>query len=142
MIVRIQRRLYRRQAHHAQRVHLKGRACRCRESFHQECRIPTHQKAAVTQGVFPFDRSEIVAYSPLPIFRTDAKPLSTSGVSETRAWSATSANECALSVIAFLLWSIGISLMSPFVLLPRRMAPASGRTRGRGAVITSHWPIC
>src|SRR2546428_531167 len=50
MIVRIQRRLYRRLAHHAQRVHLKGRACRCRESFHQECRIPPHQKAAVTQG--------------------------------------------------------------------------------------------
>src|SRR3989454_10130986 len=59
--------------------------------------------------VFPFDRSEIVAYSPLPIFRTDAKPLSTSGVSETRASSATSANDCALSVIAFLLWSIGIN---------------------------------
>src|SRR5215471_669642 len=46
--------------------------------------------------------SEIVAYSPLPIFRTDAKPLSTSGVSETRA-SATSAKGCLLSVIAFLL---------------------------------------
>jgi len=32
-----------------------------------------------------------------------AKPLATSGVSETRASSATSANGCALSVIAFLL---------------------------------------
>src|SRR5712691_5161189 len=55
--------------------------------------------------VFPFDQSEIVAYSPLPIFRTDAKPLSTSGVSETRTSSATSANSCVLWVIAFLLWS-------------------------------------
>src|SRR5213594_2434257 len=139
MIVRIQRRLYRRLAHHAQRVHLKRRACRCRESFHQECRIPPTRKPPLHTVVFPFDRSEIVAYSPLPIFRTDAKPLSTSGVSETRASSARSANGCRLSVISFLLWSIGISLMSPFVLLPRRMAPASGRTRGRGSVITSHW---
>src|SRR2546427_7458380 len=61
------------------------------------------RKPPLHKVVFPFDRSEIVAYSPLPIFRTDAKPLSTRGVSETRASSATSATDCALSVIAFLL---------------------------------------
>ena len=34
--------------------------------------------------VRPFEGSEIVAYKPLPILRTEAKPLSTSGVAETR----------------------------------------------------------
>src|SRR5262249_12682644 len=92
--------------------------------------------------VFPFDRSEIVAYSPLPHFRTDAKPLSTNGVSATRTSSATSANGCARSVIAFSFGAFGIGLRSPFALLPRHAALASGRTHGRGSVITSHWPIC
>src|SRR5215469_11022937 len=32
----------------------------------------------------PFEVSEIVAYSPFPIFRTDAKPLSTMGICEIR----------------------------------------------------------
>src|SRR5258708_30795570 len=39
----------------------------------------------------PFEGSEIVAYSPSPIFLTDAKPLSTIGVWDTRDSSANSA---------------------------------------------------
>src|SRR5260370_36398458 len=40
---------------------------------------------------WPFDGAEIVAYSPSPIFLTDAKPLSTIGVGDMRESSANSA---------------------------------------------------
>src|SRR5262245_29267804 len=44
--------------------------------------------------------------------------------------------------LLFSFGAFGIGSMSPFALLPRHVAPASGRTHGRGSVITSHWPIC
>src|SRR6266404_998097 len=87
--------------------------------------------------VSPFDRSEIVAYSPLPIFRTDAKPLSTSGDSETRASSATSANGSALSAIVFLLWSIRNRWWRAPAIKARRSA-VRGSSAARGSRLGTH----
>jgi len=80
VIVRVQRAFYGSFADRPQCIQLKGGAGRAYKTLYQQRAVFANQETAIANRLKSFRGSEIVAYSPSPIFLTDAKPLSTIGV--------------------------------------------------------------